>query len=59
MLPLTFDRQILSSSLLDFEDAADRVLKVLRTIVDRRVLRWFEGRALDGLVQRVIAAIRD
>jgi ATP-dependent Lon protease len=38
MLPLTFDRRVLSSPLLDYDDAAGRVLKVLRAIVERRVL---------------------
>jgi ATP-dependent Lon protease len=42
MLPLTFDRQILTSPSLMYNDAAPRILRVLRTLVKRRVLPWFE-----------------
>jgi ATP-dependent Lon protease len=43
MLPLTYDRNVLSSPSLMYEDAAGRLLKVLRAVVDRRVLPRFEA----------------
>ena len=41
MLPLTFDRHVLTSPLLDYDDATGRLMKVLRVVVDRRVLPRF------------------
>ncbi len=43
MLPLTYDRHVLSSPLLDYDDSAGRVMSVLRAVVERRVLPSFDA----------------
>ena len=50
MLPITFDRHVLASPLLDYDDSSGRLMKVLRAIVERRVLPSF---ADDETVDRV------
>ena len=50
MLPMTFDRRVLASPTLDYDDSAGKLMKVLRAIVERRVLPSF---AEDESVDRV------
>ena len=50
MLPMTFDRHVLTSPLLDYDDSSGRLMKVLRAIVERRVLPSF---ANDETMDRV------
>jgi ATP-dependent Lon protease len=58
MLPLSYDRHVLSSPSLMYEDAAGRLHKVLRAVVERRVLPWFEAQPDVDPVQLARAAER-
>ena len=58
MLPLSYDRTSWSSPSLMYEDAAGRLKKVLRAVVERRVLPWFETQPGVDPVQLARAAER-
>jgi ATP-dependent Lon protease len=58
VLPLSYDRNVLSSPSLMYEDAAGRLKKVLRAVVERRVLPWFETQPGVDPVQLARAAER-